>query len=586
MSHKKIKYIIGLMAFALIGLIIFQLYFIKFTINTKNEQFKGEVFDAMNQVVRKLEKKELFYLTQKKKNIEEKQNTINALAKSKKYILNKPIASTKKKRIRSKTSEENKLAFNPEYSVKMPQTVVPSDILIQRRVEILPNGEVLATEEYSMDMNLEDLERQIAASNQMGEMFGDLYNNKETISLNDQPIQAKTNKKNRIKKSKPNIKVEIAKPIDDKRQLVQEVFNDMYFGKKNIFDRLSYALLDSLLHAEFKLRNISIPFEFGVKTDNKNNILHFASSIDFKKNSNNYSNDTYEAALFPNDMGTDSNVLKIYFPNQNQYIMRYMWETYLSSFVLIMVILGCFYAAVMAILKQKKNADIKNDFINNMTHEFRTPISTISLATQMLGEINNTSNASAFQRYLGIIKDENTRLSNQVEKVLQTAQMDKGGQAMNFENIDIHQVIQNVIVNISPQIDLREGEIKMQLAATNHNILADEVHITNVIFNLLDNAIKYSTGKPVIHLSTQSYKNQLFVTIKDNGIGMTKESIKNIFDKFYRVPTGNVHNVKGFGLGLSYVKKIVTMHNGNISVKSKLNEGSEFEITLPLNQHS
>ena len=226
-------------------------------------------------------------------------------------------------------------------------------------------------------------------------------------------------------------------------------------------------------------------------------------------------------------------------------------------------------------------ADIKNDFINNMTHEFKTPISTISLATQMLQDKDVSASQNMFQRYLNIIKEENRRLGSQVEKVLQTAQMERGDLKLKLGTVNVHQVIEHVLENISPQIELREGEILFDLKAEHCEIEADEVHLTNIIFNLLDNANKYSPNRPVISIETEDLEQGIAIRISDKGIGMSKESLKNIFEKFYRVPTGNLHDVKGFGLGLSYVKKMVEEHKGKIKVQSKLGEGSTFEIILP-----
>jgi two-component system, OmpR family, phosphate regulon sensor histidine kinase PhoR len=182
---------------------------------------------------------------------------------------------------------------------------------------------------------------------------------------------------------------------------------------------------------------------------------------------------------------------------------------------------------------------------------------------------------------LGIIRDENKRLGSQVEKVLQTAQMERGEVRLNLGTVNVHQIIERVLENISPQIELREGIIDIDLQAENPEIQADEVHLTNIIFNLLDNANKYSPEKPIIKITTENTEKGLSIKVSDQGIGMTKESIKQIFEKFYRVPTGNVHDVKGFGLGLSYVKKMVEEHQGRINVLSKLSEGSEFEVVLP-----
>jgi two-component system phosphate regulon sensor histidine kinase PhoR len=249
--------------------------------------------------------------------------------------------------------------------------------------------------------------------------------------------------------------------------------------------------------------------------------------------------------------------------------------------LLMLVVGGIFYTSMATIMRQKKLSVIKNDFINNMTHEFKTPISTISLAIQVLKDKSIAKDADKSERYLGIIQNENHRLGTQVEKVLQMAQLDKGDVQMSFTEVNVHEIIKQVLANIGVQIEQKNGMVDLEIDAQNDQVWADEVHLTNIIYNLLDNANKYSPNKPEITVTTENTPDGLSIKITDKGIGMSKEQLDKIFDKFYRVPTGNIHDVKGFGLGLSYVKKMVDWHNGSIQVSSKLDEGSTFEIILP-----
>ena len=219
-----------------------------------------------------------------------------------------------------------------------------------------------------------------------------------------------------------------------------------------------------------------------------------------------------------------------------------------------------------------------------MTHEFKTPIATISLAADSISNPMIAANPDRVRRFANIIKEENKRMNKQVEKVLQMALLDKEEIKMNYKEIDIHTVIETAVQNIGLQIEKREGTLVETLSATNPIIVADEVHLTNVIYNLLDNANKYSAEKPNITIHTEDAENGVRITVADNGIGMTKEDTKKIFDKFYRVATGNLHDVKGFGLGLSYVKKVVDAHHGTVQVKSELHKGSEFILYFP-SQH-
>jgi two-component system phosphate regulon sensor histidine kinase PhoR len=287
------------------------------------------------------------------------------------------------------------------------------------------------------------------------------------------------------------------------------------------------------------------------------------------------------AALFPNDLHASGQFLHVYFPDSMGFIWQTMGLNLLGSAILLFIMVGCFYIAMMTILKQKKLAEIKNDFINNMTHEFKTPISTISLATQLIQEDASVHENASIQRYLGIIKDENVRLGQQVERVLQTAQMEREEIVLKKKKVNMHELILQVIEMNQPMLMAKNGVIHTAFSDHPAELLIDEVHMSNVINNLIDNAVKYSAEAPEISIETKAIDSTFILQVSDKGIGMQKDVLTQVFEPFYRVPTGNVHNVKGFGLGLSYVKKIVEAHGGNVQVKSQLGKGSTFEITIP-----
>jgi two-component system, OmpR family, phosphate regulon sensor histidine kinase PhoR len=577
MTKRKIQYIIALMAFALLGLIAFQMYWLGFTVRSKNDQFGSDVRDAMQKVVRKLSQQEMYYLMQRKIASDQNQKQLLAIAK--------PVEQ--KEKIKKKTQPI--IPNNPAVAMnlgKMKERQIPSDILVSKGVEILPNGEIREHQEFSIDLNNEDYISLMNGQKQIDDIFGEAIQRHNQL-IDDSIKRVKPVITKKIKNKKPHIDrttqyAETAQKVRNKTEMAKEVLNDLMFTKRSIYDRVNYQILDSLLKYEIKMKGIEIPFEYGISSEENPSYLHYASSVKYKMTGLKSDKDTYMVNLFPNDYSDSESYLRVYFPNQDRYIIRNIWMMYATSLLLILVVLGCFYVAVSTIVKQKQLADIKNDFINNMTHEFKTPISTISLATQMLGDEAVTASPSMFKRYLGIIRDENKRLGSQVEKVLQTAQMERGEVRLNLGTVNVHQIIERVLENISPQIELREGIIDIDLQAENPEIQADEVHLTNIIFNLLDNANKYSPEKPIIKITTENTEKGLSIKVSDQGIGMTKESIKQIFEKFYRVPTGNVHDVKGFGLGLSYVKKMVEEHHGRINVVSKIGEGSEFEVVLPV----
>jgi two-component system phosphate regulon sensor histidine kinase PhoR len=247
------------------------------------------------------------------------------------------------------------------------------------------------------------------------------------------------------------------------------------------------------------------------------------------------------------------------------------------------MLIAIFTYTIMIILKQKKLSMIKNDFINNMTHELKTPISTISLASQMLHDNSISNSPKVTEHISSIILQESKRLSFQVEKVLQMAVFNEGRLKLKFKELHFHELIRNVIHNFELRVKSKEGKLDAELLAENDLIKGDEVHLTNVIFNLFDNAVKYSREKPEILIKTENKNGFLLISVRDNGIGIAKEHLDQIFERFFRVPTGNVHDVKGFGLGLSYVKKIVESHQGKIKAESVVNKGTKFVIYFPLN---
>ena len=354
------------------------------------------------------------------------------------------------------------------------------------------------------------------------------------------------------------------------------MMQDMFSTRMHFGSHIDPSILDSLLHQEFANRGITMDFDFGV-FDSVNDTLLFSKS----SNNGDLKKSELRASLFPQDIMGNAQFLMVNFPDESLFLFKQIWATLASSVVLLLVIIGCFAYAIYIIIRQKKISEIKNDFINNMTHEFKTPISTVSLACEALQEQEVSTNKNMLNRYIGIIKDENKRLGVQVEKVLQMATLDKKDFKLNLKPIDIHNVIERSIGNINLQIDKNGGLINSSLSAHKHEIVADEIHVANIVDNLLDNATKYSKGKPDIQVKTTSDEQGLIIKVIDKGIGMSREAVNKIFDKFYRVPTGNLHDVKGFGLGLSYVRSIVEAHGGTISVSSELNVGSSFEIFLP-----
>lgn len=336
----------------------------------------------------------------------------------------------------------------------------------------------------------------------------------------------------------------------------------------SFYDTIPKELLQSYIKEEFNIYFIEEEFKTGIYDC-------FTDSIIFDENINS------EISLKWNH---DGHYFGVYFPNlKEQKINKNSSLPYsllFASLILITAGLFAFYS-ISTILKQKKISKITYDFINNMTHELKTPISTISLSADVLLK-SKKLDKDRVNRYLSIIKIENKRLESQVERVLQIAKLDKGVVELNFETLDIHTIIESCMETFKVPIEQRRGDLSYNLNAKNSLIKGDIVHITNVIYNLLDNANKYSKSAPKINITTESTENEIKIVISDKGIGIKKEDIKSLFDKFYRVSTGDIHNVKGFGLGLYYVKQMIKKHEGEIKITSKINEGSQFTIILPL----
>lgn len=352
-------------------------------------------------------------------------------------------------------------------------------------------------------------------------------------------------------------------------------------GSENLFARIDPIRLDTLLAQGLNDKGIDIPYNYG--------ILHAPSdelrllNAELKSDAEGIKNSELKINLFPMDLVEKEFYLSIDFPKERRYLLNKAILPLSASGLLLILVIACFAYAIMVIIRQKKISEIKNDFVNNMTHEFKTPIATVSLATEALQDDDLKRNPAFVDRYVQVIRDENKRLGMQVEKVLQIASLDKKDFKLKFEEADIHSIIEKALVNINILVEKRGGQITSQLHASDSILEADQVHLTNIIYNLLDNANKYSPEPPNINIRTDNISSGIILKITDAGIGMSKEAIEKIFEKFYRVSTGNVHDVKGFGLGLSYVKTIIDMHAGSVNVKSEIGKGSTFKIYLPFN---
>jgi len=374
-----------------------------------------------------------------------------------------------------------------------------------------------------------------------------------------------------------NVVQDIKKHTEDSTFLVDPVnMVSPNFFRVQINEELQPFYLESLLQTEFLNREINYKFQYSIYNCFNDSIV-YTKVVGSSKNKSNEAEISVPPAV---KWDNDNHYFSVFFPSLDFEIISQMRFWVISSIVLIAVLI--FFAYVInVILRQKKLSEIKNDFINNMTHELKTPISTIALASDVLMQNGIETNPEKLKNYARIIKDENQRLQNQVERVLQIARLEKDELEMNKQQFDLHELIELAVPTIEKNFAEKELKISVNLKATNAMLRGDEMHITNVIFNLLDNAAKYGGASPEIDIETHQTEKGIFLSVSDKGPGIAKEQQKDIFEKFYRISTGNVHDVKGFGLGLHYVRTIVDAHEGKIKLNSKVGEGSQFELFFP-----
>jgi two-component system, OmpR family, phosphate regulon sensor histidine kinase PhoR len=359
------------------------------------------------------------------------------------------------------------------------------------------------------------------------------------------------------------------------------------FRRHSVMMRFSKQEIESIVREELQAQGLKkIPFEFTV-TDN-NITGDKVSSENFMKYYADSANNLRQIVILTPESGTDfenfipEEFLVVIVPHQNTIVLKQLFWFIIGAIIFTLIIITAFFLTLRTLFVQKKLGEIKSDFINNMTHEFKTPLATISLAVDALKNEKVIADKKKSDYFTGVIKEENIRMNKQVEAILQAALLEKNETQLNVKKLSAHEFIEDAVNNITLPLNEKGGVLEIHLDASEDKIMLDEVHFTNVINNLLDNAMKYSKDNPLIKLTTSNANNMMRIKIEDNGIGMNKDTLSHIFEKFYRAHTGNVHNVKGFGLGLAYVKTMVDAHKGTIKAESILGKGTAFTVTIPL----
>lgn len=512
-----------ILSIALIGLIVVQSYWIKNAIEINDKQFKQLANKGIENIVEEIENREMVY--QIVNEMEPFHDISPAGTPSINYSLNR--LNQKKFQLSSTNEEKEIFVINQSDSLN-----------ISSQLQKLGNNIMQLNNKSSLQINRGGHKNS----------FGNL-----------------------------NLNTDFNEKINNRTVFVENVVNKLIQIDVELEDRIKKETIEQILKKTFNSLGIDINYEYEVV---KNGINRIYKSDNFDENTK---SELFTGLLFPNDIFVKDNYLHVYFPEQRNFVVKSTGLMAFLSVLLMLIILIGFLATIHIMFKQKRLSQIKNDFVNNMTHELKTPISTISLASQMLKDDSIPEKSKNITYISNIIDNESRRLSYQVEKVLKTALFEQGQVKLKIRELNLNEIIENVVKNFEIQVKSRNGEIIKKLEAENPNSFVDEVHFTNIIFNLLDNAVKYSKAEPQITISTRNNKMGVLLTVSDNGIGIKKQDQKRIFDQFYRVSTGNLHDVKGFGLGLSYVKKIVEAHKGNINLKSEYKKGTSFEIFIPNN---
>lgn len=487
MNKKSVIVFIVLIVMAFIGLVAIQIYWINNSILLRGQEFDYNLNKALNQVVKKLEDKEV--------NQDEKERLVQVLDKT----------------------------LHEAESVALSEKV-----LFDAKVRVNSSNEKYESVDSSFINNLEESQ---------------------------------------------NTLLEQAGIIDD---LLKGVYSLEEVYHKPITEKTNYSEIDSLLKEAINNRGINATYKFAVLNYNKDALI-----FDGKEELPKIISNGYRKLLYPNGIVEEPHYLWIYFPHIKRYLVKTMWVMLAMSILLLTMIIIAFWYSIKTIFRQKQLSLIKNDFINNMTHELKTPIATISLACEALNDPDMLTSEETMKSYVTMINDENKRLGLLVENVLRSSVLDQGEMELKLVKVNVHELLQQVIKNIAIQVRKKGGSIVLNLNALNPIVEGDKIHLTNMVYNLIDNALKYGKDNPKLVITTESHEKGIELRFKDNGIGIAKEHQEKIFDRLFRVPTGNVHNVKGFGLGLSYVHVIVRKHHGEIKVKSELGKGSEFIIDFP-----
>ena len=526
MNKTLFKLLVFLMSLSLIGIILVQLYLINTSFKNNEEQFKYHVKQVVGKVADDLKEQEVFNIL----------NQYNILKQT------KGKDPTKTELLDFILVQKNRTTN---------KTIIYSNSILSEDYNINPSF---------FDKKIDSLQRvQNFVSKSKTEIYSGSSLDKSDVQLN--PV--------------PDITIEQSGGLELLDKVQFEIFFKAITETKPLKERVSTENLQKMLKKELKLYDVETPFEFGI----------YGNGLATKIRSDNFKFDktaTFSIPVFADSEGKSEYQLLVSFPEKKKFLFSELIGITTLSIVFTLIIIIAYSSALNQLIKQRQISEIKTDFINNMTHEFKTPIATINLALDAIKSPKVIDDREKTTRYLQMIRDENKRMHAQVENVLRISKLEKRELEISKEVTDIHEIVEEAIEHVNLILEDRRGIINTHFNANRNTVLLNDVHFTNVIVNILDNAIKYSPEIPVIDVYTENVKEFVIIKIKDKGAGMSKVAQKRIFEKFYREHTGDIHNVKGHGLGLAYVKRIIEDHNGQIAVESEKGKGSTFIIKLPL----
>jgi len=619
MKKRSIALIIWLMSIALIGVMAMQYYFIRESFRQKSKIFDDAVKASLAAVGNKLEQKEIYDFARE----QERQNQKRFLESQKEQeqkqkILTEQVAIQEKikilqaelfryeQRFNADERRLNMSFMNVPISNEFFETYVRKsenrklltiwlEPILQPDGTIQPSPRVDAIKELPNSPVRDDSTRYILPHFEVNQRVASSF---QWITL-----QPRTNRKlimqiigleQQIEKLNMTKLGEASSLYDSvavlsgkKSSVVQDVAIGIELAKRPLEKRLNRVYVMELLVRELEERGVTASFVMQVQTS-KNSPLVFSEVYQINNEPMEFSEDhkDYAVKLFQGDEGKPPGELRIFFPNKKSIITSNMGYWLFPILALLALLIGCFAYTLMIIFRQKKMSEMKTDFINNMTHEFKTPVATIMIASESLRDPEISADGKRVNKLANIIYDENVRLGSHIERVLNIARLEKENLKIERVNVQINTLASAVLESMKLQLEKANGNLTVQLDAAEDVVIGDELHLSNVMYNLVDNAIKYSKDSPDITFKTYNKGKNIIISVSDKGIGMTKDQAEKIFDQFYRIPTGNIHNVKGFGLGLSYVNDIVKRLNGRIAVKSEKDKGTQFEVTLPLKSAS